>query len=336
MPQHTPILHYSAETVAEMWRLPQLSHALRVANTQEDNLTRRSLFPVFLSAIALVLLAMQCGFAQSASDVPVNMVVTVESNNGTVPDITREDVMAYQGRTRAKVTNWVAFQGDHAGLELFVVIDDVPSSSRGSQLEDLANFIGAQASTTKVGVAYLQQGAPFIAQALTTDHDAAAKALRASLGRLSRPDSPYFSLVDLIKQWPRGTDRREIVMLSNGADYEDRGFVAQDNPFVNPTIDLAQREGIVIFTISTRGPGHYLSRLADETGGRLYYQASGAAVSIVPYLNDTVQRLDRQYLLTFLVRPDKQAGLQSVKIKTEVPHAKLVSADKVYVPSAQP
>jgi hypothetical protein len=289
-----------------------------------------------LILFTLVLLTAQCVFAQTAPSVPVSMVVTVESNNGAVPDISREDVMAYQGRTRAKVTDWVPFQANNANLELFVVIEDVPSSSRGSQLDDLANFISAQPSTTKVGVVYLQQGAPQIAQTLTSDHGAAAKAIRASLGHLSRPDSPYFSLVDLIKQWPKGGDRREIVLLSNGADYEDRGFVAQDNPFVNPTIDLAQREGIVIFTISTHGPGHYLSRLGDETGGRLYYQASGAAISIVPYLNDVVQRLDRQYLVTFLAKPDKQAGLQSVKIKTEVPHAKLVSADKVYVPAAQP
>jgi hypothetical protein len=297
---------------------------------------RRFTVLISLSSIVFVLFASQLIFAQAGANVPVNMVVTVESNNGSVPDISREDVMAYQGRTRAKVTDWVPFQGDHSGLELFVVIEDVPSSSRGSQLEDLANFINAQPSTTKVGVAYLQQGAPQIAQAPTTDHSAAAKAVRVSLGRLSRPDSPYFSLVDLIKQWPKGTDRREIVMLSNGADYEDRGFVAQDNPFVNPTIDLAQREGIVVFTLSTRGPGHYLSRLADETGGRLYYQASGSAISIVPYLNDVVQRLDRQYLVTFLATPGKEAGLQSVKIKTEVPHAKLVSADKVYIPGAQP
>jgi hypothetical protein len=299
-------------------------------------MNRRCRVLTLLGSVALVLFATQLMLAQTGANVPVNMVVTVESSNGTVPDIGREDVMAYQGRTRAKVTDWVPYQGDHAGLELFVVIEDVPSSSRGSQLEDLANFINAQPSTTKVGVAYLQQGAPQIAQAPTPDHDLAARAVRASLGHLSRPDSPYFSLVDLIKQWPKGNDRREIVMLSNGADYEDRGFVAQDNPFVNPTIDLAQREGIVIFTLSTRGPGHYLSRLADETGGRLYYQASGAAVSIVPYLNDVAQRLDRQYLVTFLATPGKEAGLQSVKIKTEVPHAKLVSADKVYIPGAQP
>jgi hypothetical protein len=269
------------------------------------------------------------------SGVPVNMVVTLEAaSNAPVPEITRQDVMVYQGRNRAKVTDWLPLHGDHAGIDLFVAIEDVPSSSRGTQVEDLANFIAAQPSITKVGVAYLQQGAPLIAQSLTADHDDAAKAVRVTPSHLSRPDSPYFSLEDLIKQWPRGAVRREIVIVSNGLDYEDHGFVAQDNPFVTSTIDLARREGIIIFAISTHGLGNYLSGLANGTGGRLYFQASGVAVSIAPYLKDVAERLDRQYLVTFLAKPDKKAGLQSVKIKTEVPHAKLVSADKVYVPAA--
>ncbi|HEX8816599.1 MAG TPA: hypothetical protein VF753_13965 [Terriglobales bacterium] len=287
---------------------------------------------LFTAVISLALFSTQL-FAQA--NVPVNMLVTVETNNGSVPEITREDVMVYQGRTRAKVTDWVPYQGNQAGLELFVVIEDIPSSSRGSQLEDLANFIAAQPSTTKVGVAYLQQGAPQIALAPTTDHEAGAKAVRASLGRLTRPDSPYICVSDLIKQWPKGTDRREIVMLSNGIDSEAGPMVAQDDPYLNSTIALAQREGIAIFTISTRGVGRYLGRLSDETGGRLYYQASGSAVSIAPYLSDVATRLDRQYLVTFLAKPGKEAGLEPVKIKTEVPHAKLVSADKVYVPATQ-
>lgn len=296
--------------------------------------------------IALLFAAMQCVFAQASSTpagVPVSMVVTVEGPNGLpMPDVSRQDVTVYQGRSRAKVTDWVPFQGDRAGLELFILLDDSPNASRGTQSEDIRNFIMAQAATTKVGVAYMQIGSPKIVQALTSDHVSASNAVRPSLASLASSASPYFSLVDLMKNWPSGADRREILMISNGIDHmtsngndhEWNGSAAQYDPYVDSAIEQAQHAGIIVFTISTSGVAIYLSRIADETGGGSYYQESGAPVSIAPYLTDSVQRLSRQYLLTFLAKPDKKGGMQSVKIKTEVPHAKLVSANKVYVPAA--
>src|SRR5271167_5377 len=83
----------------------------------------------------------------------VNLVVTVEARHGSnVPDINREDVMLYGGRDRDKVTAWMPLQGDHAGLELFILLDDSSNISLGSQLEDIRQFISAQPATTKIGV----------------------------------------------------------------------------------------------------------------------------------------------------------------------------------------
>jgi hypothetical protein len=45
------------------------------------------------------------------------------------------------------------------------------------------------------------------------------------------------------------------------------------------------------------------------------------------------RKLGRQYLLTFIPKPEKKAGMQRVKLQTEVPNAELVSADKVFVPA---
>src|ERR1700677_2136952 len=68
----------------------------------------------------------------------VNLVATVEARHGSnVPTITREDVMVYQGRDRDKVTEWLPLQGDHAGLRLFILLDDSSNVSLGSQLEDI-------------------------------------------------------------------------------------------------------------------------------------------------------------------------------------------------------
>jgi hypothetical protein len=281
----------------------------------------------------------------SSTGVPVHMVVTVEPRHGSnVPVIYREDVMVYQGRDRAKVTDWIPLQGEHAGLQHFILIDDAANTSLGSQLEDIRQFINAQPSTTAIGVAYIRNGTADILQNLTTDHAQAAKALRLPLGDAGASGSPYFSLVDLIKRWPEGPVRREIVMLSDGIDRF--GGSGPSNPYVDSAIDDAQRAGIIIFSIYTPGTGHlghsfwrmnwgqnYLSQISDETGGEAYYLGFGAPVSLAPYLDDLSHRLTRQYLLTFLAKPEKKAGFQQVKLRTEVPNAELVAADRVYVPA---
>jgi hypothetical protein len=59
----------------------------------------------------------------------------------------------------------------------------------------------------------------------------------------------------------------------------------------------------------------------------------GAAPNFSPYLKDAVERLNHQYLLTFLAQPQKKSGLQTVKLRTELHNVDLVSADQVYVPA---
>lgn len=87
------------------------------------------------------------------------MVITAQTPHSyTPPTISREDVMVYEGHDRDKVTDWVPAQGDHAALELFVLIDDSSDTSLGSQLDDIRQFIHTQPSTTQIGVAYMQNG----------------------------------------------------------------------------------------------------------------------------------------------------------------------------------
>lgn len=305
----------------------------------------------FVFALAMTALAISTVVAQetsTAAGVPVSMVVTVEAKHGAnPPEITREDVMAFEGRERDKVTDWVPLRGDRAGLEFFVLIDDAANTSLGSQLDDIRQFIAAQAPTTKIGVAYMQNGIAQIVQNLTTDHAQAAKSLRLPLGNAGASASPYFSLGDLIKRWPESNERREVLVVSDGIDrFWGSG---PDDPYVASVIEQAQRAGILVFAIYTPGEGHYghsywrinwgqlyLSQVAAETGGESYYIGFyGAPVSFVPYLDTLTQRLTRQYLLTFLAKPQKKAGMQNVRLLTEVPNADLVSADRVYVPASQ-
>lgn len=310
----------------------------------KDSPSKFALLFVSVLLVSLPLLAQQS--AQN-SGVPVNMVVTVESRHGEHPPaVDREDVMVYQGKTRDKVTSWVPAQEDHAQLELFILLDDSSGPSLGIQLDDIRQFINSQPATTKVGVAYMQNGIAQVVQNLTDDHALASKSLRLPLGEAGVNASPYFALSDLIKRWPAGSPRREVIMVSDGID---RYYDMEDlqDPYVTDAIQEAQRAGIVVYTIYNPGIGHfghsywrnywgqlYLSRLSDETGGESYYIGfTGPAVAFAPFFDDVEHRLTNQYLLAFNAIPGKKSGLQPVKITTEVRGISLVAADKVYVPA---
>ena len=281
----------------------------------------------------------------AGNGVPAHMVVTVEPHHGKdVPEVKREDVMVYEGKDRDTVTQWIPAQGEHAALELFILLDDGSNISLGPQLQDLWKFINAQPPSAKIGIAYMQNGIAKIEQNPTSDHAQAAKALRLPMGIRGANGSPYFSLVDLIKRWPESTARREVFMASDGIDlYYGTGDLL--DPYLETAIDDAQRAGVLVSAIYTPGVGHfghsywqaywgqlYLAQLADRTGGEAYYIGfNGPPVSFTPYLGDFSSRLEHQYFLEFLAQPPKKAGLQPLKLRTEVHNVDLISADRVWV-----
>jgi hypothetical protein len=177
------------------------------------------------------------------------------------------------------------------------------------------------------------------------DHALAAGALHTTLANLARSASPYDSLSELIKDWPASSDRREILMISSGVDAVggDNGPGNNYDGYVNAAIEKSQRAGVVVFAIGTSseqldpsyvGQGkNYLSQVAEETGGESYYRTSGPLTSFVPYLDDITQRLNRQYLLAFVAKPEKNAGMQSVKVHTDASHMEIASAERVFVPA---
>lgn len=307
-------------------------------------------YSVLPCSLAVLLLGTLAAWSQETplAGVPVHTLVTVEARHGnTPPEITREDVMIHEGRNRDQVTDWVPAQGDHGALEFFIMIDDGASISLGSQLEDIRQFINSQPATTKIGIAYMQNGVAEIVQNPTSDHAAAAKALRLPLGYIGADASPYFSLQDLIKRWPQSNARREVVMMTDGVDWF--GGSMPDDPYVDEAITDAQKAGVLVFDIYTPGRGHaahsywrwywgqlYLSQMADATGAESYYIGfTGAPVSFTPYLDAIEQRLNHQYFLGFLAQPEKKAGMRRVRIQTEVPNAELVAPSQIYVPAGQ-
>jgi hypothetical protein len=295
--------------------------------------------------------------SSNAADMPskanVKMTVTASVADGKrMPDINPQDVVVQRGKQRLRVTGMVPAQGVHAGLDLFILIDDASTPTLGAQLDDLRKFISAQPSTTAVGVGYMRNATVQVAQDLTTDHAKAAGALRLPLGSAGAYGSPYLSAVDLMKRWPERHNRREVVMITDGVDRAGRTFGARRSLTLNSDVDsasaVAQRTGTIIHTIYTPGTGRShrnywqatsgqmdMARLSDQTGGESFYLGLQGPVSFSPYLDQLQKILDNQYLLSFSAVPEKKPGLQRVKVSTPIAGVELSSHDAVWVPASR-
>jgi hypothetical protein len=283
----------------------------------------------------------------SSSQVPVHMVVTAKARHGgQVPAVAGDDVKVYQHDKQDAVTSWVPLQGDRAGLQLFILIDDNARDSLSLQFSSIAKFIEEQPASTAIGVGYMRNGTVFIAQDLTKDHALVEKSLRLPIGAAAGYASPFLALTDLMKRWPETQDRREILMITNGIDPLGGGF--SNDPFNNPYLDeafnRAQRGGFIVYSIYTPGAGRLgrglfrtdlaqtgLDVLSQKTGGETYYIGLGTPVDITPYLQDVNNSLKNQYELTFLAQSAKKPTLEPVKVKTEMPNMGLKTAESGYV-----
>lgn len=281
--------------------------------------------------------------------VPTKMTVTANFENGKqTPQIAKENVFVKKGNERLPVADWVPAQGERAGLELFILIDDASQSSVANQYGDLRNFIKAQPASTSIGIGYARNGTVEIRQNFTTDRERASKALRLPLGYPGAYGSVYLSVVDLMKRWPDTPNRHEVLLVTDGIDRARRAHNALLNPDVDTAAAVAQRTGTMIHSIYYPGAGHWrrnfwyatngqngLAKLSDLTGGEAYFMGWPAPVSFAPYLTELQKTLDNQYLLTFHANPNKKAGLQYVNVSTDVAGVDLGTPDAVWVPAAK-
>ncbi|HWC15582.1 MAG TPA: hypothetical protein VG498_01135 [Terriglobales bacterium] len=178
---------------------------------------------VLVAAIAVVILSAVHAQSQekpAANAVEVHLVITDEALDADkeLPQLQREDIKVKQGKKFLKVTQLIPAQGDNAALQLMILIDDTLNSSIGNNLNDLKEFIAAQPPTTLIGIGYMANAGVNVVQQFTADHALAVKAVRLPRGSVSTMDSPYLSLISLVKGWTQQKVRREILMVTDGID----------------------------------------------------------------------------------------------------------------------
>jgi hypothetical protein len=330
------------------------------------------------SKVVFVLLAVLCGLGLTARQlrsqekavprvVQLHMVITEQAvrADSEVSPLQPEDVKVKQGKNLLKVTQLIPARGDNAALQLFILIDDVLDSRIGNNLNDVRDFINAQPASTAVGVGYMSNAGVNIVQNFTADHVLAAKAVRIPFGKLSTMDSPYLSLISLVKGWPQQNVRREVLMVTDGIDrlrgvqptssrlgpnfgpvYHSMPTISAD---VNSASEISQRYNVIVHSLYEVGVGRAarsswdlqiglsgLSKLADETGGECFSLGTSSLVSFKPYLERLQKIFDNQYYAVFEAIPGKKAGLQRVNFTTELSNAEIAAADNVWVPVAAP
>jgi hypothetical protein len=304
---------------------------------------KRTGFAALMATVALLVAAQ--AFAQNTGQ--GRAVVTVfAKHNEVAPNVAQQDVSAKANGKDATVTGWAPFKGANDGLELVVLIDS-GARNLGRQFEEIKNFLQNLEPDTKVAVGYMQNGNVAMAGPLTADRKQALSELHLPAGP---PTNPYFSLSALAHSWasPDRKARREVVLLSDGVDPNNRRF-DPDDPYVQAAIHDAVQAGLVVYSIYWRsraeggedsmtanGGQSLLNSLTEATGGYSYWTGAGNPVSFQPFFDDLMRRFDNQYALDFTARLDHKPTVETLKVKVTGLGLQVTAPQQVFVFSAGP
>jgi len=302
---------------------------------------------------ALAFGAVEALRAQSAvgNGVPVTVTVTATSHDkAATASVPENEVVVRQDGDLRRVISWKSATHDSQGLDLAIMIDNQLTRRISSNFDELRRFVRSQNDKTNVAVVYADYGSAKIERGFTTDHEQAAKAFHIPSAFRGTSNGTFDSVRDMMKKWPDDGNRRVLVLISSGIDLSDG--VSDTNPYRNLPLDnaieAAQRANAVIFTIYASGDsralrGDFLTingqgsldRMADETGGKAFFQGLSTPVSLEPFLKQMSGLLGQQYLLTFMAEANSKGDYSRLKVSSEQSGVELRAPEHVRVPRAQ-
>jgi hypothetical protein len=214
-------------------------------------------------------------------------------------------------------------------ITMAILIQDDLVSSVSSETKGIANFVRHLPPGSRVMIGYIRAGTLDVRRKFTADLEKAATGLRAPMGLASAsPFNPYVEIIEALRRFdsqPLG--RRAIMVVSDGLDVS-RGV---DSSSPGQSLDLqraisdAQRRSVAVYSIYAPSIGSSgsllgangqssLERLSSETGGRAYFEGTGAPVSFDPFLREIDASISMQIALTYLsTHPEK--GFHRLEIK---------------------
>ena len=197
-------------------------------------------------------------------------------------------------------------------LNLAILIQDDLTPQVGNELKVTREFIRSLPNGSQVMVGYITAGSLQVRQPFTTDLEKAARSLRVPIGSTAAsPFNPYVEVIEALKKFKNeGPNANAILLISDGLD-TSRGF---DSTAAGHTLDIeraiseANKRRISVFsfyapsvglTSRSRLAASYgqssLNRLADETGGRAFFQGITGFVTFDSYFDRLREQLNRQY-----------------------------------------
>ncbi|MFZ0818577.1 MAG: hypothetical protein WAM91_00790 [Candidatus Acidiferrales bacterium] len=299
-----------------------------------------------LAVVSISIATMGQGAGQQEG-LPISVTVTVSMKNRNAPPaIPQDEVVARQDGSVRRVISWVPTSASGTGLDLAVLIDTSVTSNISNRWDELRDFLRSQPANTQEGIAYANFGSARFEQELTGDHEKAAKALRMPGTNPDENTGIYDAGRDLIKKWPASKNRKAVVLISDGLDFNNGGSSPDPdrNPSLQSLIEYAQQAGVTFYAIYARGGGEQtqdtilvsrgqgcLDRLAKDTGGESFIDGLGTPVSLQPFLEDIAKELGQQYILTFAAKPASKAGYSRLKVVVETKNVEILAPDRVYV-----
>jgi hypothetical protein len=195
-------------------------------------------------------------------------------------------------------------------INLAILIQDDLTSQVSNELGATRDFIRSLPSGSQVMVGYITTGSLQVRQPFTADLNKAAGSLRIPRSSTSAsPYNPYVEVIEALRLFEHNKNGRSAVLLiSDGLD-TSRGF---DVTSSGHTLDLeraikhARDRNVAVYTFYAPSVGltsrsrlaasygqNSLSRLAQDTGGKAFFQGTTGFVTFDSYFENLRRTLNQ-------------------------------------------
>src|SRR6476659_1330879 len=197
-------------------------------------------------------------------------------------------------------------------INLAILVQDDLTSQLGNELGVTADFIRSLPRGSRVMVGYITAGSLQVRQPFTNDLNRAASSLRVPLSSTSAsPFNPYVEVIEALRNFDATwKGKNAVLLISDGLD-TSRGFDVTSSAH---TIDLeraikkANERSVAVYAFYAPSVGltsrsrlaasygqNSLNRLADNTGGKAFFQGTTGFVTFDSYFRHLRQTLNEQY-----------------------------------------
>ncbi|MBC8031296.1 MAG: hypothetical protein H7Z16_14375 [Pyrinomonadaceae bacterium] len=195
-------------------------------------------------------------------------------------------------------------------VNLAILIQDDLTTQVSNELGATRDFIKSLPRGSQVMVGYITSGTLQVRQPFTNDLDQAARSLRIVRSSTSASAfNPYVEVIEALRGFNNLKGRRAVLLISDGLDVS-RGFdsASPRTLDLDRAIKHANDRDVAVYTFYAPSVGltgksrlaasygqSSLNLLAEETGGKAFFQGISGFVTFDSYFENLKQTLNGQY-----------------------------------------